>query len=432
MRLLVFLVMSLSLLPVYGYELPFPPEHNLRRLERLEFMLKPLSRLPVSHRETLPGQRESDPQILFEFIRDRSGDYAFLWIPHSARGFDPTQRGTWIFYFDGRVNSIKEVKIFLGEGPHTYMILRPELNVFRAEAFMEGERIASRVPVLIDLERLMSLSMRDLARVTAQQIDWPLFFLDDGNQGRLSREFAQSALEILGQGFPEQEDGALDERGVWRRIATGLTFQPGGFNCSGFAKWFVDALAYGVARRYLPLGERLLEKPLEIRGNAYTASLENNRDPYFGLDWTRALLRELRRLAEPSQEPGWTDFDITDYPWTRYVPNRGYPIEKLPAVARWLTATRPARLFLLSVSGDFRPTPTAPVLLQHRHVAVLLLWSEQGTMRHALFETDGTAARKTSISSLMTRFPNHFVHLVETPIVRGYRFPSLFEGVGRN
>lgn len=431
MRLIFLIAISLSFFPAYAYEPPLPPEHNLRRQERLEFMLRPLSRLPVSHRETLPGQRAGDPSHLFEFVRDSGGDYAFFWIPQAPWGYDPTRWGTWVFYFDGRLNSIKEIKIFLGEGPFTYLLMRPEWNIFRAEVFLEGERIASRVPILLDLNRLMGISMRELAQMTAAHIRWDLFFLDDGNQGQLSREFAQSALQHLGQGFPEQEDGALDERGIWRRIATGQPFSPGGFNCSGLAKWFVDALAYGTARRYLPLSERLLEKPLEIRGNAYTASLEDVRDPYFGLDWTRALLRELRRLAEPSSEPGWNDFDITDYPWTRYVPNRGYPIEKLPAVSQWLTATRPARLFLLSVNGDFRSSPNAPVLLQHRHVAILLLWSEKGLMRHALFEADGSAARRTSISNLVSRYPNHFVHLVETPLVKGYRFQSLNGGVSR-
>jgi len=410
---------------IQGYELPLPPEHNLRRQDRLEFMLKPLAFLPITHRETLPGQRRNDPNILFEFNRDRSGDYAFLWIPRSARGFDPTQRGTWIFIFSGRLNTLQEVKIFLGESPFTYLVLRPENHIFRGEAFLEGERIASRVPVLIDTERLMGASLRDIVTATQGHIDWNLFFLDDGEIGQLSKEFALSAQRILGPGFPEAIDGALDERGVWRRIESGQPFQPGGFNCSGFAKWFVDALAFGVARLYLPLNDRLLEKPLEIRGTTYTTSLEDARDPYFGLDWTRALIRELTMLSQPGAKPGWTDFDVTDYPWTRYVPNRGYPIEKLPAIAQWLAVTRPGRLFLLSVSGDFRPNPNAPILLQHRHVAVLLVWAENGVLQHALFETDGSGAKRTSIASLQSRYPNHYIHLVETPLVRRFRFQEL-------
>lgn len=420
---LLYLVSILS--PVHGYELPLPPEHHLRRQERREFMLRPSSWLPLTHRETLAGQRDGDPQILFEFYRGTDNDYVFLWTPRGPTGFDPTRRGAWMFRFQGRLNVLQEVRIYLGEGPHTYLLLRPEQQRFRAEAFLEGERIASRVPVLVNQERLVGLSLRELVELTRAHIDWSLFFVDDGNLGALSRDFALTAERLLGPAFPEQEDGALDERGVWRRIATGQEFSPGGFNCSGLAKWFVDALAFAVGRRYLPLDERLLEKPLEVRGNAYTASLEDLRDPYFGLDWTRALLRELVRLADPSQDPEWTRFDVTDYPWTRYVPNRGYPVDKLPAIAQWLAANRPARLFLLSVNGDYRPEPSAPVLLQHRHVAVLLVWSQEGVVRHALFETDGSGARRTSIPSLLRRYPQHFVHVVETPLLRGYRFPVL-------
>lgn len=420
-RILLGLVLIGS---VAAYERPLPPEHDLHRQARLEFMLSPPRFLPLTHRETFPGQRPGDPQHLFQFLRDGGGDHAFQWIPGGPLGFHPRGRGTWVYLVDGTTGALKRLTIYLSDSSFTYLSLERDNRLFRAEVFLEGERVASRIPILLNASDLFTVSLRDLVSRTERHIPWDVLLPDDGGMGEPSRRLAQEAARILNPSFPEMEDGALDERGIWRRIATGERTAPG-FNCSGLAKWFADALAWGWARRYLPLNETLLEKPLEIRGSPYTLSLEDARDPYFGLDWTRALVRELIRLSRNGPEPSWTEADVTTYPWTRYVPNRGYPLEKLHAVAQWLAVTRPGRLFFLSINGDFRPNEREPILLQHRHVAILAVWTEQGAVHHALFETDGSGARPTSISWLQRRFPNHYVHIVEAAIPRNFRFPDL-------
>jgi len=404
--------------------MPLPPEHDRRRVEKLEIMLAPINRLPVNYSEVLPPQRPSDPTHLLEFVRDGDNDYTFTWIPRGPRGYDPTLAGTWIITFSRDLGRMKNVKIFLGSSPFSYMLLTPERSVYRAEVFLEGERIASRVPILMETSTLLTAPLSEIVAMTEKLVAWNIVFPDDGGQGRNSMEMAIQAGRILGRGFPEAPDGALDERGVWRKIATGDILRSPGFNCSGLTKWFTDAVFYAHARRFLPLDERLLEKPFEVRGNAYSHSLEDTRDPFFGLDWTRALAREVRRV-EIGGEPNWTDGDVNDYPFVRYVPNRGYPLQKLAPIAAWLSVARPAKLFLLSVNGDFQPTPSDPVLLQHRHTAVLLVWSESGRTVSAVFETDGTAARQTSLDSLSVRFPDHYVHIVEVPLVPRFRFPAL-------
>ena len=165
-------------------------------------------------------------------------------------------------------------------------------------------------------------------------------------------------------------------------------------------------------RRVLPPARRgthrhhaLKERDLGIRGNRWTGPLEESRDPYFGIDWSRHLARELAR-ARGDGTGGVEASDVRDAPGFAYVDDVGYPIADLPTVLFRLARTAPGRIYLGSVN---RPAPGDPSLRQHDHLVVLLPYVDAGRVfRPAVFES----AAETSTGSLVKRYPSDFIHLV--------------------
>ena len=85
---------------------------------------------------------------------------------------------------------------------------------------------------------------------------------------------------------------------VFYRIGA-LTFHPKGytvkveFNRIGGVKQFAPVRLSG-----MEIGE-LKARNLDTRGNRWSAAFETERDPYFGLDWTRNMAVALARARHP-------------------------------------------------------------------------------------------------------------------------------------
>jgi hypothetical protein len=177
-----------------------------------------------------------------------------------------------------------------------------------------------------------------------------------------------------------------------------------GFNCSGFAKWVVDGF-YGPLAGALTDIALLKERDLGIRGNRWTGPLEETRDPYFGLDWSRHLARELAR-ARGEPLAAVESADVRDAAGFAYIDDVGYAVADLPTVLYRLAREAPGRAYLGSIN---RPAPGDPSLRVHDHVVVLLPYVDaRQVFRVAVFER----SVETSLESLERRYPNDFVHLV--------------------
>jgi len=114
------------------------------------------------------------------------------------------------------------------------------------------------------------------------------------------------------------EDGAMDASGRMVFIATGAPAGKGGFNCSGFAKWVVDGF-------YAPLEGRdmdieVLKSRNALRDGSWSTRYEEVLDPYFGLDWSRGLAREIA-AARTGVVPADDQVDVRDQDRVPYVPD---------------------------------------------------------------------------------------------------------------
>ena len=204
--------------------------------------------------------------------------------------------------------------------------------------------------------------------------------------------------------LPDAEVGSLNEHGELVYIESlVLQDQEPGFNCSGFAKWVADGI-YGTLRdRYLSI-DVLKEKHLGSRGNGFSLPLEDERDPYFGLDWTRNLARELARLDGPVSESPEA-FDVRSASPLEYIEDVGFPVMELEFALYFLAREDPGTFYFASVNRSFG---TEPVLRQHTHVVVLFpYFDELGEFRVSVMERNV----ETSLASLRQRYGDDYIHL---------------------
>ena len=148
------------------------------------------------------------------------------------------------------------------------------------------------------------------------------------------------------------------------------------------------------------------EKHLDYRGHRWSARREDERDPYFGLDWSRNLAVSLLELEHPREEFGPEDADVREVRYARYVEDVGYPVDDMRRILYMLAIDEPGHFYIGSVNQEFG---SDPVLRQHVHVAVFFpYFDENGRFRVTVLERNV----ETDLDSLAERYPGSYVHLV--------------------
>jgi hypothetical protein len=246
-------------------------------------------------------------------------------------------------------------------------------------------------------------------RLAEPTVDWDLLQPAERTEADAAVERTAAAIRAALPRLGDAEDGAMDASGGMVFIRDGSPQgAASGFNCSGFAKWVVDGFFKPLAGTLTDIAT-LKERDLGIRGNRWTGPLEETRDPYFGVDWSRHLARELAR-ARGEATGGSEAWDVRDAQGFTYVDDVGYAIADLPTVLFRLARAAPGRIYLGSVN---RPVPGDPGLRLHDHVVVLLPYVDASRVfRVAVFERSA----ETSTGSLAKRYPNDFIHLVRFDI----------------
>lgn len=197
-----------------------------------------------------------------------------------------------------------------------------------------------------------------------------------------------------------------------------LQDQQPGFNCSGFAKWIVDGLSMGLYGTYLPI-EPLKMKHLDLRGHRWSDPLEDARDPYFGLDWTRNLATTMLSAREGGRSVHPEEADVRSVPFVRYVEDIGYPVNRLAQIMYLLAVREPGNIYIASLNREFGSDPP---LNQHVHVAVLFpYFDSKGRFFVDVMERNV----ETSLASLDRRYGRDSVHLVRVQADDSYTPPVI-------
>jgi hypothetical protein len=217
------------------------------------------------------------------------------------------------------------------------------------------------------------------------------------------------------------DDGAMDAQGRLVAIATGLAAPAGrgGFNCSGFAKWVVDGLYAPLAGSETDIA--VLKSRNALRGSRWSAQLEEELDPWFGLDWSRGLARSVYQV-KAGVVPRDEQIDVRDAERLPYVTDTGYPVPSLRYLLYFLARKDPGMLYIGSLNAPSAAAASegVPTLRQHHHLVVLFPWFDaQGAFQVSVMERN----KETSLSSLGRRYAAEYVHLVRIDATGAFALP---------
>ncbi len=395
-----------------------PPEHTDIRREFLDYVSAPLVELyrlrEVTRRSRISGV---DVRVSVE----QSDDYVYLVVVPELNGEYPLDSaGTYVLRRRKDNGTISQLKLFLRSDPRFFVRVRPDrddrslMSVYLADTLIHRD-----IPVPMGIEMIMQESLERLLSVTSSLIEWSWFFpelnLAAYEPVRIMAERARATLHTL----PDAEDGAMDETGRLVFIdSLVLQDQLPGFNCSGFAKWIVDGLHMGLYGSFLPI-EPLKTKHPDLRGHRWSEPREDDRDPYFGLDWTRNLATAMLSAERGGAEIHPESADVRDVPYATYIEDVGYPVDQLALIIYLLAVREPGYLYIASVNREFGSEPR---LNQHVHVAVLFPYFDYDGQFHVDVMERNV---ETSIGSLDERYHNDHIHLVRIRADESYTPPLI-------
>jgi hypothetical protein len=348
-------------------------------------------------------------------------------------------QGSWMLTRRKDTGAGVLIRIFLRSDQFTYIQFRPFGNdKSHMDAVLYGGYIVRSVPIAVPFERLYTMQLNDILRLAGNNFPRK-YFEPNPAYYRNSRRFVAQVREQIG-GLRYVDDGAIDENGNFVFINT-LEHQSSalpGVNCSGFAKWLIDGILRPVTGARLPISP--LKAPFGERGSSFTENWEERRDPHFGLDWIRNLAAEANGILRSPSYSTLEEFEVrTDnfslvivsenrnfvtqsYPG--FLEDAGYGVEGLHALLYTLAVDDPFSFYLAAVNTEIGAPVTqdnlrgSPRLRQYFHVAALVpYFDEHGVFRVAVFES-GT---ESSFTGFRSRYPGHFINLVQIPI------PSAFD-----
>jgi hypothetical protein len=395
---------SLLLLPALLAPLPLAaqvPENQSVRARYREVILG-----TVRENAAAPAALEvqgQGPRVQFRTERANGFLYS-LFLNEKDSGFPVDGGGSWVIKRDTADGSFVQAKVFYRSDPGCFLRLLPSGGRTLLEVFLFGIAVDRRVQVPVAFRTLLTEPLARVVELTRPAVRWELLLAEGPPVEELARALGLlraglGALRALG----EAEDGAMDEQGRTVRIAD-LSAQPGGLNCSGFAKWVVDGYYRPLTGRLLAIPE-LKQRHPELRGNRWSQRFEEARDPYFGLDWSRNLAAALARArGEPGE--GWETWDVRRLTYLEYREDVGFAVEELPAALYLASLKDPGSFFIGSFNREYG---SEPVLRQHYHLAVFFpYFSGGGDFRTAVFDL----GRETTVADVQKRFAGHYVHLV--------------------
>ncbi len=382
------------------------PDNSAARLYAEELIFAPVGEIPLTDREFLEPYPDA-PDFLYRTETQNDHLYQLFLNEHDGR-FPVYGAGSYIIKRSLEDGRFVQAKVFLRSDEGFFARIFPAGSRSRMNLFIYGKQLYHDVPVPLRFEEVLLSPFREVVEGTRHLVDWTLLRpRGTAEEYAAVQRMVRKAREAL-PSLPDAEDGAMDSSGrlVFIESLRGMEELPG-FNCSGFAKWICDGV-YRPRTGSLISIEALKEKHLEYRGTGWSAPREDDRDPYFGLDWTRNLARTVAAAERgvPPAEIHPEAMDVRSVRLSNYIEDLGYPVEELRHVLYYLAVKEPGHFYLGSVSREFG---SEPVLRQHTHVVVLFpYFTDAGSFEVAVLERNV----ETSVASLERRYSGDYLHLV--------------------
>ncbi|MCL2520065.1 MAG: hypothetical protein FWE37_03535 [Spirochaetaceae bacterium] len=343
-----------------------------------------------------------------------------------ATGFRAYNRGNYVFRKHITTGRLENIRIFLQSGAGSFIDVRPGTDGRSVmDVFLFNTPIYRNIPVPLGINVVALSPFARLIAVTNNNIDWRAIINDGGNAEQMRVAAMSAAIRpfLAELAARDTEDGAQNSAGNFIFINDGAlqSSRAGGldgFNCSGFVKWVADGLILPLTGRLLDPEILKIQPPISER--AFSPALNfPERDPFFGLDWTRNLAHEIRRAQFPQARNRLGQSDVNDTPFTAFLRDIGYSLAQLELVLYLETIRNPGHFYFGSINQEFGSNP---VLRQHIHTAVFFpYFNEQGEFVIEMYERNW----QTNPDSLRSRYSGAFVFLSRVRASDNFRLPAI-------
>jgi len=203
-------------------------------------------------------------------------------------------------------------------------------------------------------------------------------------------------------------------------------------------KWIADGILHPLTGSWLSVAT-IKERMTDWRGTSFTEKFEETHDPFFGLDWSRALAKEAWQVMYPGRnEESPLAHDVSDPPFALIVSDgnpvnggssyrsftdnfddAGIEVAGLKATLFMLASREPGRFYLAQFNArDQEP----PRLRRYFHIAALFPYFDtDGIFKVAVFES----AEETSLDRMLGSSSYEYVKLVRMPASARFEPPLL-------
>jgi len=395
------------------------PETSEARTALSEVIFAPVGQAALIRQKTV-HQNESRDSVFFQSSTQSDSLY-FIFPPPGVRDASTARAGGYIIKRSLKDGKFQWLKIFVQNDEGSYARLtpmgaNPAEGRTKMDIYVDGELFQQGVTIAQPFERLLTAPFAAIVAQTEGLVDWSLVLPPQRTSEDAGVEKIVLTLRSRLKGLRDAEDGAMGSDGKFVFIESGKPQADGGFNCSGFAKFVVDGF-------YAPLMGRLTDitalkqRNLDARGNRWSGALETVKDPYFGLDWSRNLARELSAARTKGSLPSSEFADVRSVERFEYIEDVGYPMEYLREVLYILARRNQGYMYLGSLN---REAADGSPVRQHHHLAVFFPYVDsKGVSRIVVMERN----LETSVASLKNRFPKDSVHLVRISVEGDFYLP---------
>ncbi len=342
---------------------------------------------------------------LVRYSAEASSDSVYqIFAPEHAGAYPVFGAGTYIVRHDRRTASIDQVKVFLLTHPGFFVRIFPDGERSRMDLYVNHVMTYRNVRIPFEFDRVLTEPFSRIVESTRSIVAWDIVSPDVGDSRHLLVAGMVDSIRAALPSLEDADDGAMDVAGNAVFISTREPqLTSAGMNCSGFAKWVADGLFGPRTGGYLTI-DRLSERHHGMRGTGWSAAFEDERDPFFGLDWTRNIATALSEST--GRSPSVRDRDVRTVRYSRYVENVGYPIDELGRILYLLALESPGEFYFGSVNREFNDVPR---LRRHSHVVVLFpYFDSRGRFQAVVMERNV----ETDVGSLVSRYKGAGIHLV--------------------
>ena len=397
---------------------------------------------------------ENNPWGSWQVSIDRGAEAFYISIIPAAKGvalpvdsanqpaslsYPQYAQGTWIIKRSQSTGDFTQAKIFLRSDPGTFARIYPFGDRSRMDIVAYSGVLYREVILPLSFEDSLRSPLSRIMRLTSDVVDWSLFSPDPALHTE-TRNLAASIRKWL-PGLRYAEDGAIEADGKPVYIASLLPqgLEPG-LNCSGFVKWIADGILHPLTGSWLSVA-LMKERMTDWRGGSFTERFEETHDPFFGLDWSRALAKEAWRVMYPGRsEESPLAYDASEPPFALIV-NDSHPINGgsiyrgftdnfddagielagLKASLFTLASLDPGRFYLAAFNAR---DPNPPRLRRYFHIAALFPYFDtDGIFKVAVFES----AEETSLERITNSTSYEYVKLVRMPTSARFEPPMIDE-----